>query len=276
MPCQARSAALWRIRQVRDCDAAHREYLSDEWLLALADLVKIRVQADPSGSTTVVGAFRHILSHEGGVRGLWQGLGPTMQRAAVLTATQVPVYDEFKRQALSRGWFRVRCENSVGMAREPGLKYGAAWQEGVGLHFVASVIAGLASALTTSPIDVVKTRIMNQRASAASGALQLSMDASLVDSATDCTATGQLYRGVIHAASQIMRTEGPLAFYKVRSCHRIPVVKGHSFFPLGSHAVIWYCRPQGFFPNWYRIAPHTTVSLIVFEAMRAHVGAAAI
>lgn len=29
---------------------------------------------------------------------------------------------------------------------------------------------------------------------------------------------------------------------------------------------------KGFFPNWLRIAPHTTVSLMVFEGIRAHLG----
>ena len=41
-------------------------------------------------------AFREIVS-EGGLRGLYVGVGPTVKRAAILTATQVYVRD--------RAWF---------------------------------------------------------------------------------------------------------------------------------------------------------------------------
>lgn len=34
--------------------------------------------------------------------------------------------------------------------------------EGPTLHIVSSMIAGFMAALTTSPVDVIKTRIMNQ------------------------------------------------------------------------------------------------------------------
>ena len=36
-------------------------------------------------------------------------------------------------------------------------------KEGPVLHIVSSMVAGFMAALTTSPIDVVKTRIMNQK-----------------------------------------------------------------------------------------------------------------
>ena len=39
----------------------------------------------------------------------------------------------------------------------------AGWmKEGVPLHIVSSTIAGLANAMATTPIDIGKTRIMNQ------------------------------------------------------------------------------------------------------------------
>ena len=36
-------------------------------------------------------------------------------------------------------------------------------EEGVPLHVVSSMVAGFNTALTTSPVDVVKTRMMNQK-----------------------------------------------------------------------------------------------------------------
>ena len=54
---------------------------------------------------------------------------------------QIPTYDHVKHTLLNWGWFKG---------------------EGLDLHVTASMIAGLASAATTSPVDVVKTRYMRQ------------------------------------------------------------------------------------------------------------------
>ncbi len=59
------------------------------------DLVKVRQQAEGPLSpgqdqrySSTFRAFRHIWITEG-MRGLYVGMGPTVQRAAILTATQV-------------------------------------------------------------------------------------------------------------------------------------------------------------------------------------------
>ena len=54
---------------------------------------------------------------------------------------QIPAYDHVKHTLLGWGWMK----------------------EGVQLHVVSSMIAGFMTALTTSPVDVVKTRVMNQK-----------------------------------------------------------------------------------------------------------------
>ncbi|XP_033746008.1 mitochondrial substrate carrier family protein ucpB-like [Pecten maximus] len=110
------------------------------------DLVKVRMQ----GCTKLVGetsryrstfsAFAEII-RENGMRGLYVGVGPTVKRAAILTATQVPTYDHTKHTILNAGWMT----------------------EGAPLHVVSSMVAGFMTALTTSPVDVVKTRVMNQQ-----------------------------------------------------------------------------------------------------------------
>ncbi|ESP05617.1 hypothetical protein LOTGIDRAFT_152473 [Lottia gigantea] len=110
------------------------------------DLVKVRLQAQrvpkPGESLrypSMRAAFKEIFQKEG-IRGLYVGIGPTVKRAAILTATQIPAYDHTKHTLLNSGLM----------------------VEGPKLHIVSSMVAGLATALTTSPVDVVKTRIMNQ------------------------------------------------------------------------------------------------------------------
>jgi hypothetical protein len=84
-------------------------------------------------------AFKAIGELEG-IRGLWKGTVPNMQRAAILTASQLSSYDAFKHAVLDRGWMH----------------------EGLPLHSISSIFAGTVCALTTAPIDNVKTRLMNQ------------------------------------------------------------------------------------------------------------------
>lgn len=90
------------------------------------DLLKIRMQAArepplrlPPYRTTFHG-FAEVYRNEGGWRALWRGVYPNTFRAAVLTSSQIATYDQVK------GWFKANL----------GL------QEGVRLHFAASMVAG--------------------------------------------------------------------------------------------------------------------------------------
>lgn len=64
------------------------------------DLVKIRFQSQkptqPSVYRHTFDAFHQIYRDEGGLRGLYRGVGPTACRAAILTATQLASYDHSK------------------------------------------------------------------------------------------------------------------------------------------------------------------------------------
>ncbi len=44
----------------------------------------------------------------------------------------------------------------------PAWRYPVRLQEGPLLHFICSMMAGLACATTTAPVDLIKTRYMNQ------------------------------------------------------------------------------------------------------------------
>jgi hypothetical protein len=70
-----------------------------------------------------------------------RGVVPTTQRAIILTATQFSVYDEVKYLLLGHNLL----------------------EEGPAAHLVSSTLAGLAVATTTNPIDLIKSRIMNQK-----------------------------------------------------------------------------------------------------------------
>lgn len=169
-----------------------------------ADLIKVRMQA-ASGSayTSTWSAFVSIYKEEG-LAGLYRGTVPTVQRAAILTATQLGVYDHVKHAILARGWF----------------------SEGKPLHFVSGTIAGFFVALTTSPVDTLRTRLMNQP--------------------LDSGGRGKLYRSMLDCAVKTVRNEGILAVYK------------------------------GFFAQWMRVGPHTTISLVAWEWLRRLVGLHAI
>jgi hypothetical protein len=83
-------------------------------------------------------AFGTIARTEG-LRGLYRGVGPTMQRAAILNAAQIPSYDHTKYMLLKSG----------------------VMHEGIPCHLVSSMTAGLVTAIVMSPIDLIKTRLVD-------------------------------------------------------------------------------------------------------------------
>lgn len=109
-----------------------------------ADLVKVRMQAQAKAGghkySGLSDAFYSIYSQDG-VRGLYKGVWPSTQRAALLTATQLACYDHVKHFLLNSG---IRKKDNIIT------------------HFCSSVVAGFFAAAVTSPFDVVKSRIMNQ------------------------------------------------------------------------------------------------------------------
>uniref|UniRef100_UPI00358DE624 brain mitochondrial carrier protein 1-like n=1 Tax=Myxine glutinosa TaxID=7769 RepID=UPI00358DE624 len=134
------------------------------------DVLKIRMQAQGKKlSGGMLHNFVDIYQKEG-TRGLWRGVWPTAQRAAVVVGVELPVYDMIKKHLIASG----------------------VMGDTVSTHFVASFSCGLAGAIASNPIDVVRTRMMNQRV------IQGSI----------------LYQSTLHCFLQTWRTEGSLAFYK--------------------------------------------------------------
>jgi hypothetical protein len=114
------------------------------------DVVKVRMQADTGASSKAGGAapryrnvfhaFRLIFETEG-FRGLYKGVGPTVQRAAAVAAVELSSYDECKEVIVrSLGWAPSEVKT----------------------HLSASIMAGFLATVASSPFDVVKSRVMNQ------------------------------------------------------------------------------------------------------------------
>ena len=132
------------------------------------DVVRVRMtveggRVDPASGTLLTGmrkgqrrqwtssahCFFDALQREGIVHGLWRGVGPTMSRAALLSAGQLSSYDHSKTVLQQWGWL----------------------QDGRTLHVVSAIISGLVATTCCNPADVLKSRVMSARASSgASGA----------------------------------------------------------------------------------------------------------
>ncbi|XP_072361052.1 brain mitochondrial carrier protein 1 [Scyliorhinus torazame] len=135
------------------------------------DVLKIRMQAQ-SGlcQGSMIGNFINIYQQEG-TRGLWRGVSLTAQRAAIVVGVELPVYDITKKHIILSGFMG----------------------DTVYTHFLSSFTCGLAGALASNPVDVVRTRIMNQKVVLGSHVI---------------------YKGTLDGILQTWKTEGFSALYK--------------------------------------------------------------
>ena len=112
-----------------------------QFVASPADLVKVRMQAAGRGQgpqyTGVMDAFGKIFK-EGGVKGLWKGWLPNVQRAGFVNLGELATYDAAKQTLLHSGYF----------------------DDTVWCHAASSGISGFVSALVSSPADVMKSRLM--------------------------------------------------------------------------------------------------------------------
>jgi len=98
------------------------------------------MQADTGGTrySGIMDAFRKIQTQEG-FKGLYTGVVPTVQRAAIVAAAELATYDSFKTGLIEKGW-----------------------GDSIVTHTAASLAAGFVATLACSPADVIKSRIMSQ------------------------------------------------------------------------------------------------------------------
>eukprot|EP00742_Colponemidia_sp_Colp-10_P003717 GILJ01003956.1.p1 GENE.GILJ01003956.1~~GILJ01003956.1.p1 ORF type:complete len:328 (+),score=46.64 GILJ01003956.1:32-1015(+) len=142
------------------------------------DLVKIRLQGEgrlppgvPRRYNGSIHAYKTIIQQEG-VAGLWTGLGPNIARNATINAAELASYDQLKQMILSSGLMG----------------------DNVYTHFISAFGAGFIATCVGSPVDVIKTRVMNAK--------------KVGDG------SGPTYTGALDCALKTARNEGIMAFYK--------------------------------------------------------------
>ncbi|XP_010272932.1 PREDICTED: mitochondrial uncoupling protein 5-like [Nelumbo nucifera] len=115
-----------------------------------ADVAMVRMQADgrlPPAQRrnykSVVDAITRMLKQEG-ITSLWRGSSLTVNRAMIVTASQLASYDQIKESILGHGLMR----------------------DGLGTHVTASFAAGFVASVASNPVDVIKTRVMNMKVEA--------------------------------------------------------------------------------------------------------------
>ncbi|TPX45825.1 hypothetical protein SeMB42_g03776 [Synchytrium endobioticum] len=137
-----------------------------------ADLTNVRMQNDGrlppaekrNYKNAVDGLFK-IARDEGGL-GLFRGIGPNVTRGVLMTASQVATYDAIKQSLLDTPYFN----------------------DNITTHFMSSTLAGFIATTVTSPIDVIKTRLMSAKPG--------------------------IYESTADAFIKIVRSEGPMALFK--------------------------------------------------------------
>ncbi|KAK3244097.1 hypothetical protein CYMTET_46278 [Cymbomonas tetramitiformis] len=147
------------------------------------DVVKTQMQC-ATKETSIFGLSRNILAREG-VLGFWRGVEPNVARCFIGNACEIGCYDQFKTWIVA----------------------GNLLPDGPLSHFAASGSAGVVSAVCSTPVDVLKTRLMNQAGH--SGSDQFGR-----------------YSGMLDAFVKILYAEGPLALYK-------------GFLPFATRKVSW-------------------------------------
>ncbi|XP_058088247.1 mitochondrial uncoupling protein 5-like [Magnolia sinica] len=112
-----------------------------------ADVAMVRMQADGRLPIDQRRNYRSVLdaigrmSKQEGVTSLWRGSSLTINRAMIVTASQLASYDQIKETILKKGYMK----------------------DGLGTHVTASFAAGFVAAVASNPVDVIKTRVMNMK-----------------------------------------------------------------------------------------------------------------
>jgi solute carrier family 25 folate transporter 32 len=155
------------------------------------DVVKTRFQAyegrtglraaDKPMYRTTFAALRHILETEG-AKGVYRGLSPALVGSGVAWGVYFGIYENAKMRYLRSFENNNQMQTNAATAAA-----GKHTKLPTMYHLASGMEAGVICVLLTNPIWLIKTRLQLQGANASP------------------------YRGMFHAASCIIREEGPLA-----------------------------------------------------------------
>jgi solute carrier family 25 uncoupling protein 27 len=173
----AADVALWKRALAGSVTGALGQGLANP-----ADVIKVRVQAD--GRLRLQGreprykgaldATRVIWRTEG-IAGFFAAFGSSVWRAAIINAAGIAAYDRTK-QAVGQ----YMDASAPAGSRPPSV-------DSIAPQLVGAFVAGAVTAVVTTPLDVVKTRLMNDP---------------------------RAYKGPNDALAQLLRTEGLASMYK--------------------------------------------------------------
>ncbi|XP_050439178.1 mitochondrial 2-oxoglutarate/malate carrier protein-like [Adelges cooleyi] len=141
-----------------------------------ADVAVVRMTADGRLPPDQRRNYKHVfdalsrIGKDEGIAGLWRGTVPTVSRAMVANVTQLMSYDHAKSY----------------LSEKKGMK------DGLGLHTASSMVSGAVYAVCSCPMDVLKTRIQQQK---------------YVDGKGE-------YSGMVDAAHKLIKQEGVTALWK--------------------------------------------------------------
>lgn len=173
------SAPLWKRAAAGAVTGAIGQALANPF-----DVVKVRLQADgrlrarglaPRYSGPADACARIAASE--GVAGFYTALGSSVYRAAIINAVGISSYDHAKQWAIAALDARAGASLSDATSARSGLAAPA----------FAALVCGVVSTVVSAPLDVVKTRLMNDPLR---------------------------YRGPNDALLQLVRSEGALSLYK--------------------------------------------------------------
>ncbi|KPP69135.1 hypothetical protein Z043_112132 [Scleropages formosus] len=216
-----------------------------QFVASPTDLVKVQMQMEgrrklegkPPRVRGVSHAFVKIVS-EGGVRALWAGWVPNVQRAAL-----VNLGGRRKKSFAALRLFRhLTTYDSV----KHFLLRNTTLRDNMLCHGLASTCSGLVAAIMGTPADVIKTRIMNQP--------------------TDTSGRGLLYRSSWDCLLQSVRGEGFVSLYKGFVPTWMRMVIPHPYSP--SH--VWLHRTR-LFTSPHQ-APWSMTFWLTFEQIRRVTG----
>ncbi|CAD8198655.1 unnamed protein product [Paramecium octaurelia] len=109
------------------------------------DVIKVRFQVDGNLPVeqrrykNLTDAYIKIYKQDG-LHGFWRGVTPNIIRNAVINCAELATFDHIKESLIKTGLFH----------------------EGLACHFASSVCAGFIAAVVGQPVDLIKTRVMNQ------------------------------------------------------------------------------------------------------------------
>jgi len=141
-------------------------------LMNPTDVLKTQMQAHKGNTVPRMADILRAVWANAGFGGFWRGWQPNLARCFIGNACEIGCYDEAKTRLVAAGV-----------------------PDGPLAHFAASSAAGTVSAIFSTPVDVVKTRLMAQ-----AGGVE--------------TAGVVRYAGVLDCFVRMPRLEGVLSLYK--------------------------------------------------------------